>query len=240
MLRNCAVIAMALLLFMLGITNGYCSDDLPKRRPIPMYVVADYAIEGGVGDEDGHDPYCTYYPKGSFIYNWQYGDDDYIIIDWVGDSGLIHEKFLSLMPPEVKAPVFVDDCEEEVFMFDAPSAKASVVGVLAPHTRIDEWNIYNSHFLHVKENGKEGYVSLDYITQPTFNGHEFASVGALTVGKCKEWVSLRSEASVKSERLIKVPKGTVIEKWKEWNEEFHFCEVDGKMGYILSEYLLHS
>lgn len=67
MFRKLPIIIAALILLMPAV-SGHCCDGLPERQSVPMYVVADYAIEGGRGDEDGQNPYCIYYPKGpSFI-----------------------------------------------------------------------------------------------------------------------------------------------------------------------------
>ena len=183
---------MAVLMIILGTVGAICCEGFPPRQEEPLYVVADYAIEGGWGDEDGENPYCFYYPKGAFIYNWQEGDDDgeYVVINWVGDSSVIHEKFLSRTPPAVKAPVVVDHCDEWVSLRKKPSASSERIAKLDLYTRIDDWTIYNSDFLFVRVDGKEGYVSLDYIAQAVFSDFNNPESN-LTVGNCEEWVSLR-------------------------------------------------
>ena len=72
---------------------------------------------------------------------------------------------------------------------------------------------------------------MDYITVPFFN----ASRDAI-VANCEEWVSLRAEPRSGSERLMKVPLGTVIERWGYYSD-FYICEVDGVIGFIDSDYL---
>ncbi len=64
----------------------------------------------------------------------------------------------------------------------------------------------------------------------------------MRVVKCKEFVSLREEASTKAKRLLKVPLGAEVLAWMDGGNEgeaenFLYCEYAGLAGYILEEYL---
>ncbi len=66
---------------------------------------------------------------------------------------------------------------------------------------------------------------------------EGESLGTLRVCNCEEWVSLRKKPKTSSERLEKVPLGALVTDCVRKNDEFIFCNYEGKSGYILAEYL---
>ena len=58
------------------------------------------------------------------------------------------------------------------------------------------------------------------------------------VVKCKEWISLRAEPSVYSQRLEKIPLGTKIEVYDAGSENgFVAANYAGRFGFVLEEYL---
>ena len=61
-------------------------------------------------------------------------------------------------------------------------------------------------------------------------------LGEMTVVNCKQWVSLREEPDSLSDRLLKVPKGAVVEAYA-YDDTWFACEYKGEFGYILSYYL---
>ena len=58
----------------------------------------------------------------------------------------------------------------------------------------------------------------------------------MRVANCEEWVSLREEADVHSERVAKVPYGAVVDVFGS-EGMFMLCCYNGAYGYILSDYL---
>lgn len=60
---------------------------------------------------------------------------------------------------------------------------------------------------------------------------------SMRVCNCNEWVSLRAEPDTKSERLLKVPLGNIVDNCAPAGDRFTYCEYDGQTGYILTEYL---
>ena len=58
----------------------------------------------------------------------------------------------------------------------------------------------------------------------------------MRVVNCKQWVSLREEPDSLSDRLLKVPKGAVVEAYA-YDDTWFACEYKGEFGYILSYYL---
>ena len=62
---------------------------------------------------------------------------------------------------------------------------------------------------------------------------------AMRVVNCNEWVSLRERPDVNSERLEKIPLGAVVTECYPYSETFTVGVYNGKMGYILSEYLTY-
>lgn len=57
-----------------------------------------------------------------------------------------------------------------------------------------------------------------------------------TVANCDEWVSLRAEASSKSERLAQIPLDAKVEV-QYVNGEFYPCRYGGQTGYVLAKYI---
>lgn len=53
---------------------------------------------------------------------------------------------------------------------------------------------------------------------------------------CEEWVSLRQGPDPKTNRLAKVPLGSIVEAMP-YNDSFAYCRYNDKTGYILNEYL---
>ena len=64
--------------------------------------------------------------------------------------------------------------------------------------------------------------------------------GTMMVDNCKEWVSLRKSPSKKAKRLAKVPLFDIVfdAEWKKEYGDFIYCNYDGNLGYILSDYLV--
>lgn len=54
---------------------------------------------------------------------------------------------------------------------------------------------------------------------------------------CEEWVSLRAQPDVNSERLAKVGRDEIVDNCQDAGNGFIACEANGQRGYILSDYL---
>lgn len=69
---------------------------------------------------------------------------------------------------------------------------------------------------------------------------ETTYLGTMMVDNCEEWVSLREEPSKSAKRLEKVPLFAIVTdaEWAPEYGEFTWCNYDGQLGYILSEYLV--
>lgn len=64
-------------------------------------------------------------------------------------------------------------------------------------------------------------------------------VGEYTVVHCDEWVSLRARPDTSSERLVKVPKWSVVDALI-YDGYWYECYYEGYHGYILAQYLTDS
>lgn len=62
-------------------------------------------------------------------------------------------------------------------------------------------------------------------------------LGSMQVVNCEEWVSLRVQPDKSSNRLVKVPFGTIVENCTRYSDDWIYAEYDGYCGYILSDYL---
>lgn len=66
---------------------------------------------------------------------------------------------------------------------------------------------------------------------------ESTYIGDMVVVNCQEWVSLRAEPSVDSDRLAKVPLGALVTGCREAENHFIRCDYDGLRGYIRDDLL---
>ena len=66
---------------------------------------------------------------------------------------------------------------------------------------------------------------------------ESTYIGDMVVVNCQEWVSLRAEPSVDSDRIAKVPLGAVVTACREAENGFIRCDYDGMRGYIRADLL---
>ena len=98
---------------------------------------------------------------------------------------------------------------------------------------------------YVYDAGNSGVVEIngspdDYESEP---GSGTWNVGSelriMKVVNCNEWVSLRERPDVNSERLEKIPLGAVVKECYPYSDEFTVGVYNGKLGYILSEYLTY-
>ena len=64
-------------------------------------------------------------------------------------------------------------------------------------------------------------------------------IGAMRVVNCRDYVSLRTEPSSQSERILKVPLGALVLAYTELGEKdgFYLCLTQGEYGYIMTQYL---
>jgi len=62
-------------------------------------------------------------------------------------------------------------------------------------------------------------------------------VGDMQVVNCKEWVSLREEATTESKRLNKVPLGSVVSDCVSYDDGWVYGSYFGQYGYISADYL---
>ena len=69
----------------------------------------------------------------------------------------------------------------------------------------------------------------------TAEGSESSDI--MTVVKCEEWVSMRSEPSTSAERVTTVPLGAQVTHCAAYSSEFIYCEYNGCSGYVLADYL---
>ena len=59
----------------------------------------------------------------------------------------------------------------------------------------------------------------------------------LEIVNCESWVSLRCRPDSASERFAQVPLGAKLRGFYNPDGEFSYCEYEGRVGYILNEYL---
>ena len=83
--------------------------------------------------------------------------------------------------------------------------------------------------------------SVEGIFQPLTTGTDWYA----TVVNCNEWISLRREPSVYSERIYKIPLGSTVivyqgqlgERSGSPNNGFYYTEYNGARGWCLQEYI---
>ena len=61
--------------------------------------------------------------------------------------------------------------------------------------------------------------------------------GVMKVVNCQEWVSLREQPDTRSQCLVEVPLGALLENCRKENKAFYYGEFRGMGGYILAQYL---
>lgn len=62
----------------------------------------------------------------------------------------------------------------------------------------------------------------------------------MRVVNCQEWVSLRAEPSSEAQRFVEVPLGATVRGFYQSNGDFSQCAYQGRVGYILNQYLEQS
>lgn len=82
-------------------------------------------------------------------------------------------------------------------------------------------------------------VSTVYACEECEGGKVWETGDMLVVTNCKEWVSLRKTASVKAQRLAKVPLGKSVYYLSDAGNGFSHVYYDGEYGYIKSDYLTY-
>ena len=63
-----------------------------------------------------------------------------------------------------------------------------------------------------------------------------AYLGTMTVVNCKNWVTLREEASPKAHAVTRIPLGGNVDAYA-YNGKFAECYYNGMHGYVLLDYL---
>ena len=66
----------------------------------------------------------------------------------------------------------------------------------------------------------------------------YGFVGDMKVVNCKEWVSLRAEPSTESERIAKIPLGSIVNTCTTYSNGWVRGTFFGKTGYIAGDYLV--
>ena len=59
----------------------------------------------------------------------------------------------------------------------------------------------------------------------------------MRVVNCQEWVSLRERPDARSQCLVEVPLGALVENCRKENKTFYYGEFRGMSGYIMTQYL---
>ena len=59
----------------------------------------------------------------------------------------------------------------------------------------------------------------------------------MRVVNCQEWVSLRAKPDARSECLVEVPLGALVESCRKESRVFYYGEFRGMGGYIMTQYL---
>jgi len=132
--------------------------------------------------------------------------------------------------------------ERSVNFRSAPSTSSKVYQNLKPGTSIEVLSQVNAYWLKVKVNGKEGYLSPNYIT---YDSHDSHNPGDSNASVTKEavtsgYVNFRSGPSTSSKVQQNLKPGTPVRVLEEVNAYWLKVEVGGKTGYLSPKYITYT
>ena len=132
--------------------------------------------------------------------------------------------------------------ERSVNFRSAPSTSSKVYQNLKPGTSIEVLSQVNAYWLKVKVNGKEGYLSPNYIT---YDSHDSHNPGDSNASVTKEavtsgYVNFRSGPSTSSKVKRNLKPGTPVRVLEEVNAYWLKVEVGGQEGYLSPNYITYA
>ena len=132
----------------------------------------------------------------------------------------------------LEAEWYAARCEEFITLRSAPDTAA------APLTRIPRDGEFlvlaaSGDFLLVDYCGQQGYVLKQYTEAVNLRGDAFPE---LWKASCNEFISLRTEPSSASARIVKIPDGDTFELLG-WEGKFARVRYQEQEGYVLCDYI---
>ncbi len=151
---------------------------------------------------------------------------------------------LALIPAaqaaEVSDVMCVTNCQEWVSLREAPNTSSSRVAKVRLGELVTHCKAANDTFIECMFGDKLGYIQSKYLKTTTFSSDE-SFPGNQMVVNISEWASLWEQPDSSSNRLAKVPVGTIVTACVNVTPEFTYCEYkSGKTvlhGYISRTYL---
>lgn len=126
------------------------------------------------------------------------------------------------------ASAIVYNCNEWISLREYPDSSSSTLARVPLGAIVMLKEPKNRNFALVKYKGTTGWALKEYLTTEYL---------AYYVVNCNEWVSLRAEPSVDSERLSKIPWGAEVRFVREAENGFKYVAYRGQLGYVPNEYV---
>lgn len=149
-------------------------------------------------------------------------------------------------PRPADEEVFVVAAREYLSLRDEPSTKGQRIRKLAPGTLVQELEALGEFSrVLVLETGELGYVMQVYLLKAELYGQTPGANTVVTLEgdvayvAAEEYLSLRTKADTRSERIRKLSRGSRVLRLNEM-DTFSFVQDEntGETGYVLSEYLV--
>ena len=135
----------------------------------------------------------------------------------------------------------VVNCEEWVTLRAWASTKADSVLRVPLGETVHGCTQYDSRFTFCEYEGKYGYILSKYLqandTPEPQGGLQTQRVNPMRVVNCDVSVTLRAMPDTSANAVMQVPLGAIVNNCIQQDEDFTYCEYDGRCGFILTQYL---
>lgn len=191
-------------------------------------------------------------------------DETWILVEVNGETGYMHQKYLSAIKPETVAPppeeetplVFTTMVVQtgnsgKLYMRNNPSTKGKVIGKYANGTQIKVINI-DSGWATVFMNNQTGYMMAKFLQplasqpyqhpeeqQPAVDVPAVTAIKTIQTGN-ENKLNLRSAPRSSASVLTRFPNGTQVEILNALDSTWDHVRVNGQTGYMMDRYLTSS
>lgn len=122
----------------------------------------------------------------------------------------------------------ISNCNYWVSLRKTPDTASSRISTVPKGAFVTFDSIAENGFYHVKYGTEYGYILSQYLSPSNL---------AMQVENCNYYVTLRAQPSTKAKELMKVAKDEIVLYVSDAENGFFQVRYNGKIGYILSEYL---